>query len=280
MTDREMLHIASASLNAAINPFGAELSHLHAADGRELMTDADPAFWTGRAPLLFPIVGALNGDTYRLDGREYRMGKHGFARRQMFELVEQAPERVVLRLADNAETRESYPFAFTLDAAFSVAGATLAMEVTLTNRDAKPMPASFGFHPAFAWDRGSAEIVFEREEPGPIRRIDAQGLLAYDEPPLAGRTLPIADALFEKDALIWDRLESRSLRFGELDIAFLGAPMLGIWTKPGARFLCIEPWWGIADPAGFSGEIWDKPGILRLQPGESRSFAMQVTVRD
>ena len=81
-------------------------------------------------------------------------------------------------------------------------------------------------------------------------------------------------------ACSWDRLESRSLRFGELDIAFLGAPMLGIWTKPGARFLCIEPWWGIADPAGFSGEIWDKPGILRLESGESRRFAMQVTVRD
>ena len=106
MTDREMLHIASESLNAAINPFGAELSHLHAADGRELMTDADPAFWRGRAPLLFPIVGALNGDTYRLNGRAYRMPKHGFARRQMFELMEQAPRQLHRAAADHAGAQE------------------------------------------------------------------------------------------------------------------------------------------------------------------------------
>lgn len=272
----DWIEIGSDALTAAINPFGAELSSLRGTDGRERMTDADPAFWTGRAPLLFPIVGGLNGDTYWLDGREYRMAKHGFARRQAFAVVERAADRVVLRLSDSDATRESYPFAFTLDAAFTVEGTTLRMEVTATNRDTCDMPASFGFHPAFAWDRQGGAIVFEKPEPAPIRRLNAQGLVAVSEAPLDGTTLVLADAPFEKDALIWDALESERVRFGDLDIAFPGAPMLGIWTKPGASFVCVEPWWGIADPAGFDGEIWGKPGILRLAPGEARRFTMAV----
>src|SRR5882757_4965732 len=101
MTDIDMLHIASPQLRAAINPFGAELTHLHDADGRELMTDADPAFWTGHAPILFPIVGRLNGDTLRLDGRDFAMKQHGFARHKMFELVEHAADRALFRLTDS-----------------------------------------------------------------------------------------------------------------------------------------------------------------------------------
>lgn len=94
--------------------------------------------------------------------------------------------------------------------------------------------------------------------------------------------LHLADALFADDALIWAPVASRSLRYGAedgpaLEIGF-DAPMLGIWTKPGARFVCIEPWWGHADPAGFAGDIRDKPGIMLLAPGETRHFTMRVTL--
>lgn len=146
-----MIEIASECLTATINPFGAELTSLRDAGGRELMSDGDPAFWTGRAPLLFPIVGRLNGDVYRYEGREYALPQHGFARRQAFTLFDSGPGRVVLRLADNDETRAVYPFAFTLDAEFVIEGATLAISVTVVNRGPRAMPASFGFHPAFAW---------------------------------------------------------------------------------------------------------------------------------
>ena len=85
------------------------------------------------------------------------------------------------------------------------------------------------------------------------------------------------------DALVWTAPESRSLRYGapdgpQLEIGFPDMPTLAVWTKPGARFICIEPWQGHADPAGFTGEIWDKPGMLRLEPGERRAFAMSVTL--
>jgi galactose mutarotase-like enzyme len=262
------------------------------AEGRELMTDADPAYLSGRAPLLFPIVGRLVDDRYRLDGAEYPLPQHGFARRQLFEPIEQDAARAVLRLADNDETRAVYPFAFTLDAAFALAGATLSVEVTVTNTGDHDMPASFGFHPAFAWplpfggSREDHRIVFAKDEPSALAGIVRGGWIAEETwpSPLEGRVLPLSDALFERDALVWDGLESRSVRYDGgagpgLEIGFEGMPKLGIWTKPGARFVCVEPWYGIADPIGFDGEIWDKPGMLRFAPGEARRFAMQVTLR-
>lgn len=286
-----MIEIANGILRARIDPLGAELSSLADAAGREFMTDADPAFWTGRAPLLFPIVGALNGGVYRLDGREYALPQHGFARRREFELVEQTADRALFRLADDAETRRVYPFAFALDAAFALVGATLAMEVTVANRDSRDMPASFGFHPAFAWplpDGGAKEdhrIVFAQYEPARLNRIEGGLIGAADrDTPVTGNTLRLRDDLFTQDALVWEAPASRALRYGgesgpQLDIAFPDMPTLAIWTKPGARFVCVEPWQGHADPVGFTGEIWDKPGIVRMAPGERRTYAMQVTLQ-
>jgi len=292
MADEPLVEIASDELSAAINPFGAELTHLRDADGRELMTDADPAYWTGHAPLLFPIVGRLNGDAYRLDGASYALPQHGFARRQTFLLTEHHPGRAKFLLQDTEATRAVYPFAFALEAEYAVEGPTLVTTITVTNRDSRPMPASFGFHPAFAWPlpygepRDSHRIEFAHDESAPLSAIVPGGLIGPDPrpSPLDGRVLHLADDLFDRDALVWDRLVSQSLIYGaetgpQLLIEFPDTPKLGIWTKPGARFLCIEPWHGRADDAGFAGEIRDKPGMLHFAPGEARQFVMRVTLR-
>ncbi len=286
-----MITIGSSYLSAAINPFGAELTSLRDADGCELMTDADPAYWTGRAPILFPIVGRLNGDVLRVDGREYPLGKHGFARRSMFDVVEQAADRATLRLTDSDETRAAYPFAFALDIAFSLRGATLAVEASIENRGDAPMPASFGFHPAFAWPlpygqaRADHRIVFDRDESARLSEITPDGLVARDtrDSPLNGRVLTLADDLFARDALVWDTVASDAVTYGAADgpglrIAFPDTPKLGIWTKPGAAFICVEPWHGIADPEGFAGEFRDKPGVFAVPPGGAKRIAMSVTL--
>jgi galactose mutarotase-like enzyme len=299
-----MIRIANDTLSAAINPFGAELSHLQDAQGRELMTDADPAFWTGRAPILFPIVGALNGDVLRVDGREYPMKKHGFARRSAFEVIEQEPSRAVFRLRDSEETRASYPFAFELTVAFELDRNTLGIAVTIANPGDRLLPAQFGFHPAFAWplpfgqDRTAHRIVFEHDEPGGIRQLTDDGLIMLTERPsplhaspehppepgsASGRELHLADELFEADALVWDQVRSQSVRYGagegpHLDIAFPDTPKLGIWTKPGAHYVCIEPWHGIADPQGFTAEFRDKPGVFAVAPGDAKHIGMSITL--
>lgn len=285
-----MIEIRSGAFIAAIDPLGAELVSLRDMEGREWMSDGDPSYWTGRAPLLFPIVGRLNGGVYRLDGKEYALPQHGFARRREFALVEQTTDRALFRLTDDNETRAVYPFAFALDATFALSGSTLAMEITITNRGNAPMPASFGFHPAFAWPlpgggaKEAHRIVFEHVEPAPLNRIEGGLIGAADrETPVEGDTLWLRDDLFDADALVWEAPASRALRYGcedgpELAITLPGMPMLALWTKPGARFLCVEPWQGHADPAGFDGEIWDKPGMFRLEAGERRAFTMTVTL--
>jgi galactose mutarotase-like enzyme len=287
----DLIEIASSGLSAAINPFGAELTHFRDAEGRALMTDADPAFWTGHAPILFPIVGRLNGDVLRIDGTEYPMKQHGFARRMPFVVAEQQPDRAVFRLTDSEETRAVYPFAFALDLAFHLHGARLDIEARIENRGDTAMPASFGWHPAFAWPlpygeaREDHRIQFDTDEPDTLKQIVPGGLIgATPRPsPLDGRILPLRDDLFSNDALIWDPVRSRRVTYGapngpQLDIAFPDTAKLGIWTKPGARFLCIEPWHGIADPDGFTGEFRDKPGIFEIAPGGSWICALHVTL--
>ena len=287
----DLVEITGAGLSAAINPFGAELMHLRDAQGRELMTDADPAFWTGHAPLLFPFVGRLSGDVLRLDGAEYPMKQHGFARRSAFTLVEQGTSHVRFRLEDDAETRAVYPFAFALDAAYAIEGTTLTIAITIANRGDAPMPASFGFHPAFAWPlpygaaRADHRIVFDSDEPGTLVALK-DGLAAPGErpSPLDGRVLHLSDAVFAEDALIWDGLASRSVTYGaatgpQLEVAFPDTEKLGIWTKPGAAFVCIEPWHGIADPQGYAGDFRNKPGVFEIAPGETWTCRMEITLR-
>ncbi|WP_242184568.1 aldose 1-epimerase family protein [Sphingomonas sp. CARO-RG-8B-R24-01] len=285
-----LITIATPQLSAAINPLGAELTHLRDADGRELMTNADPAFWTGHAPLLFPIVGRLNGDVLHIDGTDYPMQQHGFARRSLFTLVEHSEAQAVFLLEDSAASRAIYPFPFTLRVTYTITDATLDVAVVIENRGGDVLPASFGFHPAFAWPlpyglpRADHRIVFAEDEPEPLRELIGGGIAEQRRPsPLEGRTLALDDALFDRDALIWDQPKSRSVRYGaptgpQLRVDFPLMPMLGIWTKPGAAFVCIEPWHGIADPQGFTGDIRDKPGIVEIAPGATLACGLQVTL--
>ena len=284
-----LIRIAGPALAAEINPLGAELTTLRDAEGRDLLWDGDPAFWTGRAPVLFPIVGAAAGGVIRVDGQEYSLPQHGFARRRLWTLVEQSDAAATFRLEADDATRAVYPFEFGLDLRFAIDAAGLSMAATLSNPGTRDLLAAFGFHPALRWplpggaDRAAHRVRFAEEEPAPIRRIDADGLVlpqAFPSP-VQGRDLALDDALFAGGALIFDRLASRRLTYGApggttLAISFPDMPMLGLWMKPGADYLCIEPWQGHADPVGFTGDYADKPGIVRIAAGFDRVFTMRI----
>jgi galactose mutarotase-like enzyme len=288
----DLISLTSGLLTAQVNPLGAELWSLCDAQGRALMTDADPRWWTGHAPLLFPFVGRLRGDAYRVNGETYTLPQHGFARKRGFTLVESDASSALFRLDADWTTMENYPFEFQLDMRFAITGSTLAMTATVRNHDDTDMPFSFGYHPAFAWPlpyggrQEDHRIIFEKPEPAPIRKVGNEpGLIAVDSvpSPVVGNELAPTHAMFEGDALIWDHLDSRSLRWGvpgtpSLKIDFPDTPWLGLWQKPGAHYLCVEPWAGMADPVGYDEDIWSKPGVIRLAPGGERSFRMDVTL--
>ena len=283
--------IAGGGLRAEISEQGAELQSLRDDAGADFLWDGDPAFWKGRAPLLFPMVGRANGDALLIEGRRYPLRQHGFARNSRFEATHVAADRCTFTLAANDETRASYPFEFRLDATYALADGALAIEIAVANDGAAPMPASFGFHPAFRWPlpgasgRSDHAITFERAETAPIRRL-ADGLLSEEKipTPVVGQRLALDDALFAQDALVFDEIASRSVTYTApgaktIEIDFPAMPQLGVWSKPGAGFVCIEPWRGFASPAGFDGEFAQRPGVVTIAPGAKRRFAMRIAIR-
>jgi len=293
MTDqpRPWVSISSGELTAEIDPRGAQLSCLRAEDGSQLLWNGDPSVWAGRAPLLFPIVGVLAGGVYRLGSKTYSLSRHGFARDKIFEVQNSSPFSAAFKLEPDESTYAVYPFQFELQVRYELSGATLSLTTAVRNLGAADMPASFGYHPGFRWPlpfgqpRAAHFIEFETDEPAAVRRIDAAGLLTpvRHATPIANRRLELTDAMFQEDVLIFDQIKSRSLSYGgnrgpRLRIDFPDAAYLGIWTRPGAGFICIEPWHGITDPEGFSGDFTQKPGVRVLKSGEAFFVKMDITL--
>jgi galactose mutarotase-like enzyme len=288
----EIVEIGSSGLSASVNSEGAQLWTLRDRMGRDLLWDGDPKYWPSRAPILFPVIGESPGGQVRVGGSAYPMNRHGFARDCAFDVAERSADRVTFVLRESEETRTRYPFAFELSLRFRASGASLATEVTARNTGSSAMPASFGFHPAFRWPltpgtaRNDHICLFEHEEPDPIRQPNvATGLmLPTDRPsPVKARRLEMHDGLFESGALVFVRHRSRSLWYGApgatgIKADFPSMPHLGLWTRPGFPFFCIEPWHGLADETGADGELEKRPGITLLEPGASLGSAMTVTI--
>jgi galactose mutarotase-like enzyme len=288
---RTWVSISSGELTAEIDPHGAQLSALRTSGGADLLWNGDPSIWAGRAPLLFPIVGVLAGGIYRLGSAQYALSRHGFARDKRFLLEDRSAAAASFTLRPDASTLAVYPFQFELQTRFELHGATLSVSTEIRNRGNTAMPASFGYHPGFRWPlpfgppRASHIVRFESDEPAAVRRIDAGGLLTPTRhpTPIANRQLVLTDALFQDDVLILDRVKSRSVVYGgsegpQLRIGFPDAEYLGLWTKPGAPFICIEPWHGITDSQGYTGDFVEKPGIFVVMPGGLLTAKMDITL--
>lgn len=275
------IQLHNDQLSITISERGAELrSVLDLEAGLEYLWQADSAWWGRSAPVLFPFIGRLKGDRYRWKGLEYPMGQHGFARDRDFELIEHTAQRAVFELRADAETRQRYPFGFSLQIAWQLEGRSLSETLSIHNHGEESLPFSIGLHPAFNCPLQAGEsfddyrICFEQAETAPVHLL-AEGLRSGETRPflMDQRAFPLHPALFIDDALIfkglgseWVELRSRKSDRG-LRVSLKGWPWLGIWTKPGAPFVCIEPWLGITDSAAVSGELAEKEGLIQLPPG-------------
>ena len=215
---------------------------------------------------------------YRYNGREYEMPKHGFARHSVFALKEQSGDSMTFSLASSDETRKCYPFEFELLIKYSVSGHTLRCTSTVINKTDGEMYFSIGAHPGFNCRIGDA-IEFEKGENLRTMRIDSSSILMDETFPVElenGRTIRLTEHIFDKDALILEGLNSESLRLvsGDRTVKFTfgKAPYLGIWAKPNAPYVCLEPWYGVNDSCDKKDSIAEKRGIERLEKGETFSF--------
>lgn len=284
---RKMHEITASGLTARISDLGAELQSLQLPDGRELLWQGDPAHWSGRSPLLFPIVGRAPENRITIGGEAFEMAQHGFARRSTFALVAKGADFTRHRLTDTAETRAQYPLAFQLDLEHRLDAHGLTITAEVTNPGAEMLPFGLGFHPAFRWPLpGSEGAVHEIElhnNAEPPRRALREGLIAEAELPSPFRKghLLLSHDLFTEDALIFPDGAGQSLRYGAqngpgLEFRFENLPFLALWTKPGAPFLCVEPWHGMAARVGAGPALEDRPGTLHLAPGQSRAFTLRI----
>ena len=274
-------------LGATVSAHGAEL-HALRAGGRDLLWSGQEP-WRRHSPVLFPIVGRLVDDTAWIDGRGYHMTQHGFARDSAFRWLERDETGCRLELVDTAQTREVFPFAFSLVIEYRITQGRLSVGYCVTNPDVqRVLSASLGAHPAFIWPlapdvpKDRHVIEFDQPEPEDVRRLDGGLLLPDPLPtPVRGRMLHLDEALFTHDALIMDRPASRGLTYRIPDgpglrLTWEGFAQLGIWMKPGADFLCIEPWYGLASPVGFKGEFSTRPAVFHLQPGQEWRASWQI----
>ncbi len=255
----------------------------------ELLWQAEP-IWPQHAPNLFPIVGQLPGDTLLHDGKRYPLKRHGFARNSEFAWRERSDASCMLALEDDTETRKMYPFAFRLEIGYVVSADTLAIAYSVINTGSEALPASVGAHPAFRWPLADGiakedhTLEFSENEPSPVRRLQDGLLQAREfETPIEGRRLRLRESLFAADALILDRLASSSVRYTApgapaIEISWEGFRELGLWSKEGAAFVCIEPWYGYATPVGFADDFEKKPGLLHVAPGQTETLTMRIRI--
>lgn len=278
------VHLQTDQLRAVLDSHGAELVSLQTSTGKELLWSAGPQ-WPRHAPVLFPIIGRLANDVLHHDGRDYPMTQHGFARDNRFTALETTAHTARFLLRNSPATEAMFPFPFSLETSWSVNGPSLGLTLTLTNTGRAPMPASLGWHPAFRWDPSPGwQLLFDEEETGAIRRVNAQVQLNPDRhpAPVHQKVLTLTEELFADGAVIFESVKSRAVRYVSpegplLDLAFADFTQFAVWKQTGANFVCLEPWAGLPVPASHRGEVLTSPGQMLVQPGEERNFSCRVT---
>lgn len=264
---------------------GAELCSLQDNQGTEYLWQADSQVWGRHAPILFPIVGKLYNDSYKVAGKTYHLPQHGFARDSHFEVKAQGTDWIIFQLSYSEETLIKYPYKFRLEIMYQLRDNSLEVGYDIYNEDDQVIYASIGAHPGFKCPLASDEkrsdysLVFEQKETAVAYLLDGGNFNGKTIPILENtQTLPITAPLFDNDALVFKQLNSEAVSIvnesGKTIIRceFAGFPYLGIWSKnQTSPFVCIEPWLGIADTKGYEGEFSEKEGVLPIAIGEQLS---------
>ena len=288
--------IKNERLSVTIAAHGAELSSIYdKANDRELVWQADPAFWNRHAPVLFQNVGKYYGGHFTYNGTDYPMGQHGFARDTEFEQAASGENFVTYRLCADEESKKVYPFDFVLEITHRLNGNRLTVEWNVKNTDNKEMYFTIGGHPAFNvnvlpdTDFEDYSLVFkEGTEKLSYVLLDAESGTAIGdkvyELELTDSKYALKKDMFDKDALVFDggQIEWAALALPDgkpyIALESKGFPNFGIWSKPGAPYVCLEPWCGRCDNKGFEGEISEKPGIIALKAGETFKKSYDIIV--
>ncbi|GAA4054521.1 aldose 1-epimerase family protein [Flavobacterium chungnamense] len=281
------IQLENKIFSISINTKGAELnSFKNQIVNKEYIWEGNPEFWGKHSPILFPIVGGLKNDSYSYNDKKYNLSRHGFARDFEFEIIEKTDVSVIFSLKENDETLQKYPFHFELQIKYVLTENKLVIIYHIKNNSKAEMPFNIGAHPALSLPKNftNYSLEFENQEELITHELEnnlfsgATRTIALDK-----ANLPLNYSLFEKDALVFKTLESKSVKILDngnpfLKVNYEDFSSLGIWTIKNAPFICIEPWIGFADDMSSNGNLFDKKNIQILEENSSfeASFSIEI----
>ena len=285
--------IKNEHIKVKIKSFGAELNSLQKIDeDLEYIWQGDSKYWNRHSPILFPIVGRLKNDSYTYQNQKYNMTQHGFARDKEFEVVKNEADFMEFRLKSDEKTLEIYPFSFELYLSYKLEKNSLIVSYKVINKSDDKMLFSIGAHPAFNWtlkeDEKKEDYFLEFENIKQTKRyfLNDKGLV-YDSVDLKiiDNKIALNEELFKNDALVFNDSNIKILTLKNsnnknfVKLEFKNFPYLGIWSKPsGAPFVCIEPWFGVADEDSSNQNFEDKKGLISLEKNEIFSCFYSIEV--
>ena len=276
--------IQNEFLTVTIASRGAELQSIKDANGFERLWQGDPAYWPGRAPILFPIAGGLREDCYYLDGERFEMPKHGYVRQLEWTLEESDETSAVYLMT---EKHPGFPFDYELRACYALNGNALKVSYRVSNKGDRDFWFGTGAHEGYATPGGLENYTIEFDEPECLANYVLDGNLIKKEPVIMAEMtdhMPLKTEYFAVDALVFRTLKSRgvtltsTLHDRKVRVDFPGHDVLMFWMKPGAEYICIEPWINAPDFVDSDMQIANKPGCRCVKPGETEDVSHVITI--
>lgn len=281
-----MITIKNKYLTASFNNVGAELKSLVCND-TEYIWEGRSEVWTGSCPLLFPICGGLKNDKYVLNGKEYTLQKHGYARFKTFEVENKTETSVVFLHKSDDKTKNCFPFDYELRAIYTLTDKTIKIDYLIKNLSSDTMYFNIGSHEGYYTPEGieDYDVIFPKNET--LNSYVLYGnLLSNQQLPIINdqNHLPLYDKYFTIDALVFKDLKSKSATLRNrktgraLRVDFPDDKYFLLWHKPNSPFICLEPWDGIPDIIDSSYDITEKEGIISLEAKSEYIHTHSITI--
>ncbi|MEH7109892.1 aldose 1-epimerase family protein [Bacillus sp. JJ1764] len=289
-----MVAIENDWLKAEIELSGAEVRKVqHKQNGLDYMWTGDNDYWGRVSPVLFPIVGRLKEDRYQLDGKTFEMSQHGFLRDVLFHVENHTETSVSLGFESAGRFLSVYPYEFKAIIYYILKKDSLIVQWEIVNQNKEKMYFSIGAHPAFRLPLLESEAIEDYQlnvTPAANKNVmeyELKDSLIYEKGiahDLA--TIRLKDSLFEHDAIIYSHIDQISLVSNKsshgVEVIFENFPFVGIWSKYNdkkgtmAPFVCIEPWYGIADTYNTTGNLKEKFGMNLIEAGKTFKAEYQM----
>ena len=282
--------IKGGGLTAVITDAGAQLISLRDKFGKEIMWTPTPGYWLNVATVLFPVCGALLNQEYTYEGKIYPMTGHGFAHSRFFKMTSLSDSAVTFELKASLDTKEIYPFDFTLQATYSLGEDGFSAVFTVKNDGDDTLPYMFGWHPGFALEECDYKdyyLDFGKNTELAVHRLNGPFANPKSEPfPLDNGIWRIDTArIYCNDTIILDGANgycalcrdgvSRKIELFWSD----NIPVFCVWkwADDNARYICLEPWTGMSND-GKTKEDFATRKMERLLPGEDEKYEYKIKI--